>query len=501
MLKTDINDLLKFSEDYKTVPVMDIIENAKDIRGPVDVFKSFKNISRHCFILESLADKNSRGRWTFLGFSPKLEVSAVNGCLTIKNGTEIQIKTDNPVQNIQRIIEDNKSPAPSLLSKEDDIPPFTGGLVGYFSFEFLKYSEPGLKKNFENSLGDSFSQLDTFKDFDVMLFDKLVCWDHLTEKLIIIINIKTDALRENYNDALREIDSIKKIIAEGKEADIPKLKILSPFEELSCKAAYCKMVEEGKRYIKEGDIFQVVLANQMKAQVEGSLFGTYKVLREINPSPYMFYFSSDDIEIAGASPETLVKLKDGKLWTFPLAGTRARGKTEQEDNLLEQELLADPKEIAEHNMLVDLGRNDIGKLSEFNSVVVEKYMGIERFSHVMHIGSTVSGTIKNGYSALDAISAVLPAGTLSGAPKIRACEIITELEGARRGIYGGALGYIALNGNMDTCISIRIAYKKNNTVYVRSGAGIVADSVPEKEYEECRNKMKATLSALEAASK
>ncbi|MGN0822208.1 MAG: anthranilate synthase component I family protein, partial [Candidatus Gallimonas sp.] len=218
-----------------------------------------------------------------------------------------------------------------------------------------------------------------------------------------------------------------------------------------------------------------------------------------NPSPYMFYLSGTDVEIAGASPETLVKLENGILHTFPLAGTRPRGKTEEEDRRLEADLLADEKELAEHNMLVDLGRNDLGKISEFGSVEVEKLHSIERYSHVMHIGSTVRGRIREGYDALDAIGAVLPAGTLSGAPKIRACQLIGELENNKRGVYGGAIGYIDFTGNMDTCIAIRIAYKKNGTVFVRSGAGIVADSVPEKEYEECLNKARAVLNALKAA--
>ena len=213
----------------------------------------------------------------------------------------------------------------------------------------------------------------------------------------------------------------------------------------------------------------------------------------------MFYFSSSDMEVAGASPETLVKLEDGVLHTFPLAGTRPRGKTEEEDLRLEKELLADEKELAEHNMLVDLGRNDIGKISEIGTVEVEKYMEIQKFSHVMHIGSTVRGNIRPDLDALNAIEAVLPAGTLSGAPKIRACQLIGELENNKRGIYGGAIGYLDFTGNMDTCIGIRIAYKKNGKVFVRSGAGIVADSVPEREYEECINKAKAVMNALELA--
>ncbi|MBQ3463383.1 MAG: anthranilate synthase component I family protein, partial [Clostridia bacterium] len=268
---------------------------------------------------------------------------------------------------------------------------------------------------------------------------------------------------------------------------------------LFSKDEYCAMVEKGKHYIKEGDIFQIVLSNRLSAPFEGSLFNTYRTLRTINPSPYMFYFSGTDVEVAGASPETLVKLEDGILHTFPLAGTRPRGKTEAEDKSLEKELLADEKELAEHNMLVDLGRNDLGRISKFGTVEVEKLYSIERYSHVMHIGSSVRGKIRDDCDALDAVGAVLPAGTLSGAPKIRACQLIGELENNKRGIYGGAIGYIDFTGNLDTCIAIRIAYKKNGKVFVRSGAGIVYDSVPEKEYQECINKAAAVINALKTA--
>lgn len=279
-----------------------------------------------------------------------------------------------------------------------------------------------------------------------------------------------------------------------------RLKLLDDFKPLFSKEEFSKIVKKAKFHIKEGDIFQVVLSNPLSCKIKGSLLDTYRILRTTNPSPYMFYFSSDDIEIAGASPETLVKLQDDNLYTFPLAGTRPRGKNKKEDDELEKDLLSDEKELAEHNMLVDLGRNDLGKVSEFGSINVEKYLTIERFSHVMHIGSTVSGKLKEGKNALDVIDAILPAGTLSGAPKIRACEIINELEDNKRGIYGGgAIGYIGLSGNMDTCIAIRIAFSKKNKVFIRSGAGIVADSVPELEYDESINKAKAVLNALKLA--
>jgi anthranilate synthase component 1 len=328
------------------------------------------------------------------------------------------------------------------------------------------------------------------------------------------VNIKTDAAEENYNRACAELDHMARIIETGTPAEMKPLKILSPFRNLFDKDQYCRMVEKAKHYIHEGDIFQVVLSNRLEADVEGSLFDTYRILRERNPSPYMFYFSSDDgdqggpFEIAGASPETLVKLSKDELLTFPLAGTRPRGKTPEEDAALEKELLSDPKELAEHNMLVDLGRNDLGKISRFGTVSVEKYLSIESFSHVMHIGSTVRGLIRDGKTGVDAVEAVLPAGTLSGAPKIRACEIINELENNKRGIYGGAIGYLSFSGDMDTCIAIRIAFKKNggtcseasSKVFIRSGAGIVADSVPEKEYIECENKMRAVIDALEQSA-
>ena len=259
------------------------------------------------------------------------------------------------------------------------------------------------------------------------------------------------------------------------------------------------VVEKAKEYIYQGDIFQVVLSNRLEAEYEGSLLNTYRIMRTTNPSPYMFYFSSDDMEVAGASPETLVKLENGVLHTFPLAGTRPRGKDRQEDLALEKDLLDDEKECAEHKMLVDLGRNDIGKISKYGTVEVEEYMQVLRYSHVMHIGSTVRGQIRDDKTALDAVEAVLTAGTLSGAPKYRAKEIINELENNKRGIYGGAVGYLDFTGNLDTCIGIRLAYKKNGKVFVRSGAGIVADSIPEKEFQECINKAKAVVEAIKKA--
>jgi anthranilate synthase component 1 len=308
-----------------------------------------------------------------------------------------------------------------------------------------------------------------------------------------------EELETDYHRACSDLDQMAELLRKGNPRQPTPGKLSGPLRPLFDKESYCAMVEKAKHYIREGDIFQVVLSNRLEAEFEGSLLDVYRVLRTTNPSPYLFYFSSNDVEIAGASPETLVKLENGTLHTFPLAGTRPRGKTPEEDQELEKGLLEDPKELAEHNMLVDLGRNDLGKISRFGTVEVERYHEVLKYSHVMHIGSTVAGQIRPDKDSVDAVDAVLPAGTLSGAPKFRACQIIHELENNKRGIYGGAIGYLDFTGNLDTCIAIRLAFKKNGKVFVRSGAGIVADSVPETEYQECINKAMAVVRALEQA--
>lgn len=469
--------------DYGLIPVS--TELLADICTPVEMIRILKKVSSHVFLLES-ADSDKRwGRYSFLGYDPLLEITCYNGIVKIKTPLTTQTTQDDIRSCIRNMIGENRSPELGML------PPFTGGLVGYFSYDYIKYGEPGLKLDAEDEEG--------FRDVNLMLFHKVVAFDNDRHKIQLIVNVKTDDLEANYNKAVLELKELKQLIRRGEKApDIP-LKLRSGFRPLFSEEEYCRMVEKGKHYIKEGDIFQVVLSNRLEAEMEGSLLDAYRMLRIKNPSPYMFYFSGADGEIAGASPETLVKLEKDKLYTFPLAGTRPRGRTEEEDRRLEKELLADEKERAEHNMLVDLGRNDIGKLSRTGTVQVEKYMSVERYSHVMHIGSTVSGIIREDRDALDAVDAILPAGTLSGAPKLRACEIINELENNKRGIYGGAIGYISFTGSLDTCIAIRLAFSKNGKVFIRSGAGIVADSVPEKEYRECIQKAAAVKDAIETA--
>ncbi len=482
MIKTDIEEVKKYAAtgEYGVVPVS--LEMMSDIRTPMEVLRILRNVSSHCYMLESVLGNEKWGRYTFLGFDPKFEITCADGLMNIGN---VRFETDDPGKYIREVLHKYKSPAFS------DLPPFTGGLVGYFSYDYLKYSEPTLDLVSEDTEG--------FKDVDLMFFDKVIVFDNLKQKITLIVNIELEEIEKNYNNALLELDKMRNLIINGKPEADDHGKLKGEISQLFSKEQYCEMVEKAKHHIREGDVFQIVLSNRLEAEFEGSLLNTYRVLRTINPSPYMFFFSSSEIEIAGASPETLVKLEDGVLHTFPLAGTRPRGKTEEEDRAYEEDLLNDPKELAEHNMLVDLGRNDIGRISKFGTVSVKNLHSIERYSHVMHIGSTVCGEIREDRDALDAVSAVLPAGTLSGAPKIKACQIIDEIEGNKRGIYGGAIGYIDLTGNLDTCIAIRIAYKKNGKVYVRSGAGIVADSIPENEYYECINKAAAVVNALIAA--
>lgn len=465
---------------YRALPVH--CEILSDFLTPIETLRILKNVSTHCYLLESALADEKWGRYTFLGYDPKLEITCRDG--EMKAG-DLRFSTQDPAAYLRQVLAAHRSPRLAGL------PPFTGGLVGYFSYDYLAYQEPTAKCDVPDS--------EAFQDVDLMLFDKVIAFDHLRQKIVLMVNMPLEDVEVHYNKAVLELEQMVRLLRTGEKKAEPAGRLTGPVTPLFDRAAFCRMVEEAKGYIREGDLFQIVLSNRLSAPFTGSLLNTYRMLRTINPSPYMFYFSGTDVEVAGASPETLVKLEDGVLHTFPLAGTRPRGETAAQDQALEAELLDDDKELAEHDMLVDLGRNDLGKVSRFGTVAVEQFHTIQRFSHVMHIGSTIRGELRQDRDALDAVAAVLPAGTLSGAPKIRACQRIGQLEGNKRGIYGGAIGYLDFTGNLDTCIAIRIAYQKNGRVFVRSGAGIVADSVPETEYEECLNKAKAVMRALELA--
>ena len=476
------------SGDWRRIPVKR--EILSDSLTTIQAIAKLRAASHHCFLLESAEPDESWGRYTFLGFDPKLEITCSDGLLRIRSGEAdgyediVEKHVDHPADELRRVLDEHRS------AVVDGMPPFTGGLVGYFSYDYLKYAEPCLRYD---------DDPEDFLDVDLMLFDNVIAFDSYRQKIMIIGGVDTSDIDASYAEAYRRLEAIERLLLDGPRADFPPLELNEPLSPRFSRERYMGMVDAAIDHIREGDIFQVVLSNPRRAKADGSLFDAYRLLRSQNPSPYMFYFVSDDVELAGSSPETLVRLQDGVLFTYPLAGTRPRSKDAEEDARREDELMADEKELAEHNMLVDLGRNDLGRISEIGSVHVDDYMQVLKFSKVMHIGSTVSSRIAEGKDALDAVGSILPAGTLSGAPKIRACQIIHDLEDDSRGIYGGAVGYLDFTGNMDLCIAIRLAYKKNGVVCIQSGAGIVADSDPSTEFDECVNKASAVIEAVETS--
>ena len=482
MIFPSLDRVKAIAPGYDIVPVY--MEILSDVRTPISVLKALKQVSSHTYLLESADNSNHWGRYSFLGYDPKIELFCKNHQMTIKDGTTRTFECSDPAAEIRNILSQYKSP------RLEELPTFTGGFVGYFACEYIRYIEPTL----DFPIPDDDSAM--VNDVDLMLFDKVIAFDHYKNKIYLIANISTNDLECNYNKAELELKALADLVVNGKEADIPKGILKTEFISEFTKDEFEAVVKKTQHYIKEGDIFQCVVSNRREAEFDGSLLNAYRVLRTLNPSPYMFYLSGGDVELTGASPETLVKLTDGKMYTFPIAGTMRRGKTEAEDLAIEEKLINDEKELAEHNMLVDLGRNDLGKIAKFGSVQVEALHMLQRFSHVIHITSTVSGDIQDGKDALDAIGATLPAGTLSGAPKIRAIEILHELEKSPRGVYGGAVGYIDFSGNMDVCIGIRMAMNKGGKVYVRAGAGIVRDSVPASEYNETLIKGQSMISAI-----
>lgn len=482
MIFPSLDRVKAIAPGYDIVPVY--MEILSDVRTPISVLKALKQVSSHTYLLESADNSNHWGRYSFLGYDPKIELFCKNHKMTIKDGTTRTFECSDPAAEIRNILSQYKSP------RLEELPTFTGGFVGYFACEYIRYIEPTL--DFPTPDDDPAM----VNDVDLMLFDKVIAFDHYKNKIYLIANISTNDLERNYNKAELELKALADLVVNGKEADVPKGVLKTEFTSEFTKDEFEAVVKKTQHYIKEGDIFQCVVSNRREAEFDGSLLNAYRVLRTLNPSPYMFYLSGGDVELTGASPETLVKLTDGKMYTFPIAGTMRRGKTEAEDLAIEEKLINDEKELAEHNMLVDLGRNDLGKIAKFGSVKVEALHMLQRFSHVIHITSTVSGDIQDDKDALDAIGATLPAGTLSGAPKIRAIEILHELEKSPRGVYGGAVGYIDFSGNMDVCIGIRMAMNKGGKVYVRAGAGIVRDSVPSSEYNETLIKGQSMISAI-----
>ena len=481
MITPGCDEIVKLAAEYSTIPVCR--EIYADMTTPIALLRRLQARSKRFFLLESVEGGEKWARYSFLGYDPILRATCKNGTVTLEGVQNRTVQTDKPLDVLREVLAGYRAP------RIEGLPPFTGGFVGYFAYAMLGYAEPRLRIK----RGD-------WDDFDLLLFDKVIAYDHFRQKIVLIVNMRTDSVMENYGRACAELESMAALVND--QSPLPPQQVIEQ-PRFTCnvtEAQYAEIVNKTREYIFDGDIFQAVQSRRFVSPYAGSLLPAYRVLRTTNPSPYMVFLSIDGDEIMCSSPETLVRLQDGRLTTFPVAGSRPRGTTPAEGEALERELLADEKELSEHNMLVDLGRNDLGRVSEIGSVEVTEYMMIHRYSKIMHICSQVEGDLADGCDALDALASVLPAGTLSGAPKIRACEIIEELEHEPRGVYGGALGYLDFAGNMDTCIAIRMAARKNGVVTVQAGGGIVADSVPENEYLESANKARAVINAIERAA-
>ena len=481
MITPGCDEIVKLAAEYSTIPVCR--EIYADMTTPIALLRRLQARSKRFFLLESVEGGEKWARYSFLGYDPILRATCKNGTVTLEGVQNRTVQTDKPLDVLREVLAGYRAP------RIEGLPPFTGGFVGYFAYAMLGYAEPRLSIK----RGD-------WDDFDLLLFDKVIAYDHFRQKIVLIVNMRTDSVMENYGRACAELESMAALVND--QSPLPPQQVIEQ-PRFTCnvtEAQYAEIVNKTREYIFDGDIFQAVQSRRFVSPYAGSLLPAYRVLRTTNPSPYMVFLSIDGDEIMCSSPETLVRLQDGRLTTFPVAGSRPRGATPAEDKALERELLADEKELSEHNMLVDLGRNDLGRVSRIGSVEVTEYMMIHRYSKIMHICSQVEGDLADGCDALDALASVLPAGTLSGAPKIRACEIIEELEHEPRGVYGGALGYLDFAGNMDTCIAIRMAARKNGVVTVQAGGGIVADSVPENEYLESANKARAVINAIERAA-
>ena len=463
-----------------------------DTLTPVSAFQKISD-SENAFLLESATGGEKISRYSILGINPFTEFTTVGNCIEVKRDNKKDVfHAADPLEALNR---EMQAFTPVTMN---GLPKFYCCVVGYIGYDTIRYFErlPHIPR-------DDLS----LPDIQVMFYDSVIIFDHVTKtiKVVCTARINTELLENVYKETMHKID----LIIEKLRTPVMSLsdditahgEINISYSSNFGKADFLKAVERCKEYIRAGDIFQVVISQRLKTQTQADPFSIYRVLRVINPSPYMFYLKMGNLKFIGSSPEVMVKVEGGKITMRPIAGTRRRGKDDTEDGAFARELIDDPKERAEHIMLLDLGRNDVGRVSRYGSVHIDEKMVIEKYSHVMHITSSVCGELQDGKSAFDSLRACLPAGTLSGAPKIRAMEIIDEIEPTKRGPYGGAVGYFDFFGNMNTCITIRTIILKGTDAYIQAGAGIVADSVPEREYEETLNKAKGLLKAIEIAEK
>jgi len=493
MIQPDFREFQRLAKQGNLIPVYDVF--SADLLTPVSAYLRIAQGARYSFLLESVEGGEKIARYTFAGAQPEEVFRYGNGACVLENRERLVWEERDPISFLRERVERFR---PVRLP---GLPPLIAGAIGYFSYDMVRLVER-LPKRLRDEIG--------LYDAMLMFYHGLVAFDHVQHRLWIVRNVFTEgpgSLRTKYNAAVREIKETRRLLEQPVAAESTKkpsksarrgsVKVSSNFR----RPEYLEIVRKAKQYIRAGDVFQVVLSQRFSAETKANPFEVYRQLRALNPSPYLFFLQLNDIAVVGSSPEMLVKVQGRDVFYRPIAGTRRRGRDEAEDQRLEREMLASEKERAEHIMLVDLGRNDLGRVCEYGTVKVEKLLTVERYSHVMHIVSSLRGRLREDVDCFDALMACFPAGTVSGAPKVRAMEIIEELERTRRGIYAGGILYLDFAGNLDSCIALRTMVVKNGVAYVQAGGGIVADSTPEGEYQESVNKSKALLTALEGAAK
>lgn len=493
MITPELQQVIQHAKHYNLIPVARRL--IADTETPIRLFQQLAQ-ERHAFLLESVEGGVKWARYSFIGTDPFLVVRGKNGQMQVEHRGQIEVRREKPIEMLKAYLRSYSSPA------IDDLPPFTGGAIGFFGYDLLQYYE-SLPAHRMNDLN--------MDDLNFMFCDQVVVFDHVKQQILIVANVHVEPgdtdeeIASSYAETCRKIeamiDRLNRPVSQPHmiQRAMPSDVDLSGVRSNMTPSQFISNVKQAQEYIRAGDIFQVVLSQRFEMETSASPLQVYRILRTLNPSPYMYYLKLDEEVIVGASPEALVKVDGNRVETRPIAGTRHRGRTPEQDIALGQELLADEKERAEHLMLVDLGRNDIGRVSEYGSVQCDSYMEIERYSHVMHIVSNVSGKLRKDKDFFDAFVSCMPAGTVSGAPKLRAMEIIAELENEARGAYAGAIGYLGFSGSLNTCITIRTIIFKHGKAYVQAGAGIVWDSVPENEYQETVNKAKALLTSVKLA--
>lgn len=481
----ELNALKQASVGYPAVPVT--LQFSMPDFNPVNIFNALKGTNDPGFLLTGKPKVTEDG-YTLIGLGPTHTYTYRDHMLTEEqaDGHSIISKTDlKPI--LETVLADSKTP------KLPDMPPFTGGLVGYFSYDYAKYATTALRENVDDPMG--------LDDADLLLIKRVIAFNHRKHIVTLSQIVKTTELDAQYDTVMTQLTALKKTLLTSAPKQLPDFRLTKPFHFHFSLTEFTEKVADTEKHIVDGDIFQLILSNPQQAEMSGSLLGVAPTLFENSPSPYQFYFHHRDFETLGASPETLITKRDDTLFTYPLAGTRRRGDTPEEDAKFAHELQTSEKEKSEHNMLIDLGRNDLGQVSQFGSVHVTQTRNLLKFSNVMHLGSTVESKANKDASAIDIVNAVLPAGTLSGAPKISAMQIISNLENRKRGVYGGCLGYLDFSGDLDLCIGIRLTYRKGNQIVVHSGAGIVADSIAKYEYQEFNNKARSVVNAINATDK